>query len=273
MTLARASQRVLEWFDAMDREPEAPPRGPRSAAFKAVFVLVSGAVLLTCLNFIVLSGEFQGFVASQFREAVAGLDEGPLRQTLLEWSPLYRHAAWSLGCVTFYFLVPAVLVRVVFRQPLRDYGISPRGFVRHLPVYLALFVPVALAVVAASYTRAFQSTYPFYHDPSGVVDLAVWEFFYGLQFFALEFFFRGYLVHGMKERLGSMAVFAMVVPYCMIHFQKPMAEALAAILAGTVLGVLSLRTRTIWGGVAIHCAVAVSMDIASLAQRGWTPVV
>ena len=90
-------------------------------------------------------------------------------------------------------------------------------------------------------------------------------------FFALEFFFRGFMVHGLKYRMGIGAVVAMVIPYCMIHFSKPLPEALAAIVAGTVLGVLALRTRTIWGGVAIHCAVAVSMDWASLIQRGAIP--
>jgi hypothetical protein len=29
-----------------------------------------------------------------------------------------------------------------------------------------------------------------------------------------------------------------------------------------------LRTNTIWGGVVIHCAVAITMDVASLVQRG-----
>lgn len=262
---------VREPFEALDRLQGGPPSGPRSAGFKAMFALVSAAVLLTLMNFLVLSGEFQGRVARTFLEAASALPDGPARDRILDLAPLYRHVAWSLGCLCFYFAIPAALVRGVFREPLVAYGLSPRGFLRHLPIYVILFVPVAVAVVGVSYTRAFQATYPFYHDPDGLLDLLTWEFFYCLQFFALEFFFRGYLVHAMKERLGAMAVFAMVVPYCMIHFQKPMAEALAAILAGTVLGVLSLRTNTIWGGVAIHSAVAVSMDVASLVQRGWRP--
>lgn len=262
---------VRDQFEALDRLQGLPPSGPRTPGFKAVFALVTTAVLLTLLNFLVLSGEFQGRVARLFLEGASALPDGPVRERLLVLAPLYRHVAWSLGCLCFYFVVPAALVRGVFREPLAAYGLSPRGFVRHLPKYVALFVPVAGAVVVVSFTRAFQVTYPFYHHPAGLSDLLIWEFFYCLQFFALEFFFRGYLVHAMKERLGAMAVFAMVVPYCMIHFQKPMAEALAAILAGTVLGVLSLRTNTIWGGVAIHSAVAVLMDVASLLQRGWRP--
>lgn len=260
---------VSAQIEALDRC--ITPTGPRSPTFKAVFALVSSAVLLTLVNFVVLSSDFQRSAARALLDAVSLLPDGWLRESLLGLAPLYRHMAWSLGCTCFYFVIPALLVRIVLQEPLSSYGLSPRGFVRHLPVYVCLFVPVLLAVIAVSFTKAFQATYPFYHHPAGIEDLIIWEVFYCLQFFALEFFFRGFLVHAMKERLGAMAVFAMVVPYCMIHFQKPMAEALAAILAGTVLGVLSLRTNTIWGGVAIHSAVAVSMDVASLLQRGWAP--
>ena len=73
----------------------------------------------------------------------------------------------------------------------------------------------------------------------------------------------------LKYRYGWKSILFMVVPYCMIHFPKPALEALAAIIAGTVLGILALRTRNIWGGVLIHVAVAVWMDMASLIQRGW----
>jgi hypothetical protein len=256
----------IAWIDALQGQAEP---GPRTGQFKTVATSIVVAVMLCFMNFVVLDGEFQTRVSQWLIEIVNGMPAGDAQDALLGVSPLFRHVAWSLGCVTFYFVIPALFVVAVFREPLSEYGISPRGFVRHLPIYLGLFLPVLVALVAVSYTEAFQRTYPFYHFPQGVWDLAIWEFFYCLQFFALEFFFRGFMVHAMKRRIGSMAVFAMAVPYCMIHFQKPFAEAVAAILAGTVLGVLSLRTGTIWGGVFIHSAVAVTMDWASLIQRGW----
>ena len=36
--------------------------------------------------------------------------------------------------------------------------------------------------------------------------------------------------------------------------------SVGAIIAGTILGTLAMRTRSIWGGVLIHCAVAFTMD-------------
>jgi hypothetical protein len=47
-----------------------------------------------------------------------------------------------------------------------------------------------------------------------------------------------------------------------------MPEALAAIVGGIVLGTLSLKTRSIWLGAALHIAIAGTMDVASLWHRG-----
>lgn len=240
----------------------------RSALFKAAFSLICAAVLLAAMNFVALDFSIQQRTARVMSRVLFNLGvSGPLQENLT----LLRHLAWALWSSLFYFVVPALLVILVYGEPLSDYGFSPRGFFKHIKIYLALLVPVLFAVAAVSHTQAFQLTYPFYHDPKGLWDLAVWESAYCIQFFALEFFFRGFFLHSMKRAFGPMAILVMAVPYCMIHFQKPVLEAYAAIIAGCVLGTLSLLTNNIWGGVFIHCCVAMSMDAASLWVRGWTP--
>ena len=61
----------------------------------------------------------------------------------------------------------------------------------------------------------------------------------------------------------------MMVPYCMLHFHKPLPEALASIVGAIALGFMSLRTHSIWMGTAIHVSVAWSMDAASLWRQGF----
>lgn len=119
-------------------------------------------------------------------------------------------------------------------------------------------------------TEGFQRKYPFYHLKPGEHPwprMLIFEILYALQFVALEFFFRGFVLHGTRHRFGSGSIFVMMVPYCMIHFQKPMPETFGAIIAGIVLGFTSLKTRSIWLGASLHIAVAWSMETLALSHQ------
>ncbi|MEE2827741.1 MAG: CPBP family glutamic-type intramembrane protease, partial [Myxococcota bacterium] len=155
---------------------------------------------------------------------------------------------------------------------LRDLGLSLKGFRKHLWVYVGLFLLVLPFVFAASGTEVFLDKYPLFRKlPRGEHAqewLLLWEASYGLQFVALEFFFRGALLFGVVRVLGPWAIPAMVVPYTMIHFGKPAAEAVGAILAGGALGLLALRTRSIYAGMIIHIGIAWSMDLLALFRKG-----
>lgn len=186
-----------------------------------------------------------------------------------DYARLARLAYWS-GC-TFvgYMLIPLLYVKFVMRARLRDFGLGIRGALEHSWIYIAMFVAVIPAVFAVSFTESFQNTYPFYERADrSWLDFLLWELTYTLQFLSLEFFFRGFLIHGLKHRFGVYSVLLSVIPYCMIHFGKPMPETLGAIFAGIALGVLSLFTRSIWLGVAIHVSIAVAMDVFSLMAQG-----
>jgi membrane protease YdiL (CAAX protease family) len=140
-------------------------------------------------------------------------------------------------------------------------------------VFVAVMVPL---VFFFSATKHFQEAYPFYHswrlEDDGWGRLLLWEALYACQFIALEFFFRGFMVHGLKHRFGVYSVFVMTVPYCMIHFQKPLPECVASIIAGVALGLMSLKTRSVWLGAALHISVAWGMDVCSLFRKGaFTP--
>jgi membrane protease YdiL (CAAX protease family) len=94
---------------------------------------------------------------------------------------------------------------------------------------------------------------------------------YIAQFFGLEVFFRGFWLSGLRHTLGSGAIFAMVVPYCMIHHGKPYLEAAGAVVAGIALGSLAMRTRSIYSGFLVHITVALLMDFTALANRDALP--
>jgi membrane protease YdiL (CAAX protease family) len=170
---------------------------------------------------------------------------------------------WALCSFFFYFIVPVLIIKYSWRENIASYGLSLKGITKGIRFYL-LFLLIMLPLVwFASQTDQFQHSYPFYklHFPSSSVKhLLVWEAFYFLQFVGLEFFFRGFMVHALKKRFGYYSIFIMVIPYCMIHFGKPLPETVGAIIAGIVLGSMSLKSNSIWLGVLLHFSVALTMD-------------
>jgi len=178
---------------------------------------------------------------------------------------------WALITIFFYIIPPIILIKFIFKEKLNSYGLGFQNAFSEYKIYLIMLLVMIPLVLFFSRTTSFQQRYPFYSLRKGesiYPNLLLWECVYFIQFFALEFFFRGFLLHGMKSQLGYYSVFAMTIPYCMIHFTKPLPETLAAIIAGIVLGTLSLKSNSIWLGVFIHCTVALSMDICSIYHKG-----
>ena len=179
---------------------------------------------------------------------------------------------WVAIVVLFYFAIPALIVKFVWRQKLSDYGLNlkfEKGFGELYLQCAAIMLPL---VYLMSLTEGFANKYPFFRvfngEPYLGQDFFVWEALYFLQFFGLEFFFRGFLVQALKPKLGIYSIFVMTVPYCMIHFGKPMPETFAAIFAGIFLGWLSYKYNNIWLGLLLHCTVALAMDVLALHHKG-----
>ena len=237
----------MDAVPSSDRPIEAGARDQR----RARFVLVTGALALA----------FQYYVPRlTTAPAISGFHPELLR---LAW--------WTTAVVLAYFMAPLLLVRFGLGEGAGDYGLS-FGSGGLSPRRIAALVGAALAIVwLASWSSAFTSRYPLFRLGPGEVPwsaLLAWEAIYAFQFVATEFFFRGYLIHGLHGAIGELAVFVAMVPYVMAHFGKPWPETVGAVVAGVVLGRLSLTTRTIGPGLAVHLTVALGMDALALHRRG-----
>jgi membrane protease YdiL (CAAX protease family) len=267
----------LETWRAMDAEAlaEREERAARGLGYdyRPLIALATGAVCLTLMEYWGGSRVFGDLV--DWYELESGMvsltdpNYTPLRLT--RFYRLFEFCWWAGWRVLGYFLLP-VGVLLLMRQSVREHWLSTGGFREHAWIYGLAFTVVLGCVIAVSYTEEFSTYYPFYKLAArSWFDFVAWELLYAAQFFSLEFFFRGYWLRACKSMMGSHAIFAMVVPYCMIHYGKPFLEALAAIIAGIVLGTLAMKTRSIWSGFLIHVSVAISMDAAALLQTQGLP--
>jgi membrane protease YdiL (CAAX protease family) len=197
---------------------------------------------------------------------------GPLLK-VARYQELYGFGWWAFTRVMGYTVVPFGVWKLAFpKDSLRDLGLRTEGFLRHAWIYLLFLAVVLPAMLVVSRQPDFGSYYPFYKGASrSWFDFLTWEAMYFAQFFALEMFFRGFWLGALRRSFGSGAIFAMAVPYCMIHFQKPYLEVNGAIIAGIALGSLSMRTKSIYQGFLVHITVAGLMDWLALAHRNALP--
>ena len=233
---------------------------------KAVFALVYTAFGLSAIFYLKNPENVASFLGGTAFEDLGNF---------IAYSPANNLPAlgwWVFIVTSFYFVLPAVVIKCLYSESLADYGLNfrlERGFGKLFATIFAIMLPL---VYVMSLTSGFAAKYPFLRiydgDPYIGTTLLVWELIYFVQFFGLEFFFRGFLVHSLKPALGIYSIFAMTVPYTMIHFGKPPAETMAAIVAGIFLGWLSYRNGNIWLGLLLHCTVAFSMDVFALLNKG-----
>jgi membrane protease YdiL (CAAX protease family) len=192
-----------------------------------------------------------------------------------KYNELYSYVWWAFNRVFGYTVIPLVTWKLIFRKDsILDMGLRVRGLISHAWIYVLCLAVVLPAVFVVSRAPDFASYYPFYkHASRSWFDLCCWEAMYFAQFFALEIFFRGFWLSGLRNTLGSGAIFAMCVPYCMIHYGKPYLEACGAVVAGVALGSLAMRTKSIYSGFLVHVTVALSMDLLTLANHDALPKV
>ena len=233
---------------------------------KAVIALIYAAFGLTCIYYLknqeAIANVLTGTRLEQFGDRIANSPDNNL-----------PGLTWWVGVVTvFYFVIPAIGIKLYYREKLSDYGLKHAiepGFGKLLAACIAVMLPL---VYWMSTTYGFSAKYPFLRIYNGESfagkTLLIWELIYFIQFFGLEFFFRGFLVHSLKRSLGLYSIFELTVPYCMSHFSKPPSETISAIVAGVFLGWLSYKNGSIWLGLILHCTVAFSMDILALWNKG-----
>jgi membrane protease YdiL (CAAX protease family) len=207
------------------------------------------------------------------RPWLASLEQDHAWVKLAKYDEYYGYAWWVATRVGGYVFIPLPLWKLLFpKDSLLDMGFRVKGFFSHLWIY-ALCLGIVLPVMALVASQPdFGTYYPFYKNSSrSWFDFLAWESIYFCQFLALESFFRGWIVGALRRSLGAAAIFAMAVPYCMIHYGKPYLEANGAIVAGIVLGSLAMRTRSIYSGFLVHITVAFLMDILALWRRDALP--
>ena len=175
---------------------------------------------------------------------------------------------WPLKCLMTVVGILAIVYLINGRPQLP--GLNKK--VNLSPYFLLIVLMVPLILLAAT-NADFLKTYPKvknidfilpYTSASGIYQL-LFELAYGLDFFTIELFFRGFLVLCFMRFAGKDAILPMAVFYCTIHFGKPLGECITSYFGGILLGVVTYHTGSIYGGLVVHLGIAWMMELVAWA--------
>lgn len=175
-----------------------------------------------------------------------------------------------LSAFLLMFCLPALLVKTLFRKPLRDFGLG-RGDARTGLRLAALALPfLLLAAYAGSSDPAVQAEYPLAKSAADSLPvLLTVEGLYLLYYLGWEFFFRGWMLFGLEKPYGAAAaVLIQTIPSVLVHIGKPPAECFASIAAGLIFGYAAWRTRSIFYPLLMHASVGIATDLFVILRLG-----
>lgn len=264
--------RIFTVLDEIDAEAPSYSLDRRAALRRVFSVLATVCVCLLLIHYLKYFSSFRSFLAmlSELQGQTSGYWLGRLNQT--EFLHLISYVWWTFWHVVGYVLIPFLLIKYQLKTSFSDMGWHWADTSKHWLGYTLLISPILFFIFLVSFRGDFLAHYPFYKLASrSWFDFLAWELLYLTQFICLEFFFRGYILNALRPAIGANAIWVMCVPYLMIHFPKLWLEATGAILFGLFLGLLALRSKSIWGGFLVHAGIAVTMDLSSLIRQGKMP--
>lgn len=168
-------------------------------------------------------------------------------------------------------VIPAFIIHFVFKKKLSEYGLASGDSKFGYSIVFGSLIPLVLLLSLTILTDGekfptFHSCYPAIPGIGGHTGFFLLNTaFLFLFYVAFEFFYRGYILFGLKNKLGTVpAILIQTIPSVLVHFSKPDAELFFSIPGEILLGLLAVRTGSVWYGILIHFFMGVTIELAGI---------
>lgn len=177
---------------------------------------------------------------------------------------LIEYIYWFIGDFITFFILPFLIIRFFFKEKLSHYGLQIGDYKVGLKITLIFILIMVPLVWFASASDSFANVYPHLNSARDSWNVfIIYEIGLLIYMIAWEFIWRGFMLFGLYEKFGFYSLFIQMIPFVILHNGKPMLETFGAILAGLALGILALRTKSIFYCVIAHMIVMFSIDLIS----------
>jgi hypothetical protein len=159
------------------------------------------------------------------------------------------------------FLIPVAILMGIFRRKAVDIGLGLGDWKLALGLMGAYLPLVIIGTWFLSSGDGFIAQYP-HHSPASRdwTIFLIYEAFFLFYWVGWEYLWRGFVLFGTRRTFGIHAIIVQALPFAVLHFNKPFAEATLSIVGAVALGGLVWRCRSFWIAVPIHAAQMLILD-------------
>jgi len=161
-------------------------------------------------------------------------------------------------------IVPIIVIKCHFKESLKMYGLQLGNWKEGIKLVLILFIPICLfLLIPSSQTSEMVNFYPFDKNiSSSFTSFIKYQIFRGIFFYtAWEFFFRGFLLFGLRPFVGTwISICIQVIPSCLWHIGLPTGEIFGSIAGGFLFGLLAIHTNSILWAFMLHYLIGIGLD-------------
>ena len=220
-------------------------RNIKSLDFKVSYIFISVAII----TFLSVSFASPSFYYDHF-----GRDK------------MYSRIYWMLCDGSLMFILPVLSIKLILKGKLKDYGLTSGDKKFGLITFSVFLLFMLIVIWFISASKQFAETYP--QGGSDVKQSLTIFIFYELCVFyymlGWEFFWRGYMLFGLKEKFGVYSIFIQMIPFFILHKGKPEMELFSSIIGGLILGIQAYRARSFVYSWLLHSFTMLSIDSFSI---------
>ena len=181
------------------------------------------------------------------------------------WKIIYHN---TMAFVLFFGL-GLIFTKFILKQSPKKFGLRKGDYKLGLKLIGIATIIVPLLALTTLLDKGMTSTYPLidFRVYSSWWQIGLYFLSYILYYIGWEYLFRGILLFGTKEKIGTMgAILLTTLISALIHtsiagFGKPMIETLSAIPAGLIFAYITNKTDSIYYSLYIHTLVGILTDI------------
>ncbi|GJM42510.1 MAG: hypothetical protein DHS20C20_27920 [Ardenticatenaceae bacterium] len=150
----------------------------------------------------------------------------------------------------WYFVIPILVIVLLFREPVADYGFQLGKWQTGLAWTLGACTGMAIILWFLARQPGMQT---YYVARVGEQSVARIIFLNGVEMLGWEFMWRGLMLFAFARAFGpGAAIFLQAVPFAFMHLGKPEVESLSTIFGGAGFGFIAWQSESFIYPMLIH---------------------